>query len=837
MVRTRIKWAWLVAITVIIFACVLARPAYAEEVKVDNGIPVVYLTIDESKGTIDAMNKSEDHSVKCYGTVSIDVPDGFHYTDMPEALCEDLPEIAMEMRGRGNTTWGAAKKPYKIKLDEERDIFGLGANKHWVLIANAYDKTLMKDRITAWLGDEIGMEFTPRGEPVDLVMRNTDGTFSKYLGSYYFSENVRVDQNRIEIDKIGKKDTDPDSLEITGGYLIQNSAQIDAKSPNVFTTNRNEGWANHTPSFDPADGGYENEAQKKYIRDFVQKFEDALFSGDFEGEKGTSYRDLMDIEAAANYWLVNTFCDNGDGYSTGSTYIYKRRDTEVDGVRKIGKLSYGPLWDFDFAWYYEMESDNLYLRNDWVRAMMTDIGDDGFVDTVQRNWYKFRKAIKKLYVDGGMIDRYYEEVKASQAQDYITNPYGKNDEATGGDAYEGYDIDPEPTEYVYKDEVEKLKDWIKRRLESMDQYIYKLDGLVHTVNYYVDGVHVKRAVCEDGHFVEQFTDVPDKEGYTFVGWTTEDGKMADLDSDLFSDIDLYAKYVQDSKVSHVKELYFLLDKDYIDFTDEVAEGMYPVKYTVYPAGAVDKRVIFTSSDEDIATVDRTGIVKFKKPGTVTITGTLKYNKTVSKSMVLTALEGPVKEAKKLTLAKSTMNMKKGEHAQIRFKIAPEDSAFDFFEFKSNHEDIASVDEAGVVTAKKGGTVTITVTGNLTSETSQSRYITAKCKVVIPREKNTVKVTAKKIKVKSKTLSKKKVKLARKKVVKIKGAKGKLTYKLKSVTKKKFKKYFSLNKKTGKLTIKKGLKKGTYKLKIRVTDSGGLSYKKAVKTVKVRVKVR
>ena len=220
----------------------------------DNGLPVVYLTIDESRGTIEAMNKSSDHSVYCYGTIRIDVPEGFHYSDMKDTACESLPEMDMEIRGRGNTTWSYAKKPYKIKLlgDEGADVLGLGSNKHWVLIANALDKTLMKDRISAWLGDEIGMEFTPRGEPVDLVMKNKEGTFYKYLGSYYLSENVRVDTNRVEIDELKKKITDPDSIEITGGYLIQNSAQEDPISPNVWKTDSGQGWANHTPNFDPA---------------------------------------------------------------------------------------------------------------------------------------------------------------------------------------------------------------------------------------------------------------------------------------------------------------------------------------------------------------------------------------------------------------------------------------------------------------------------------------------------------------------------------------------------------------------------------------------------------
>ncbi len=56
-------------------------------------------------------------------------------------------------------------------------------------------------------------------------------------------------------------------------------------------------------------------------------------------------------------------------------------------------------------------------------------------------------------------------------------------------------------------------------------------------------------------------------------------------------------------------------------------------------------------------------------------------------------------------------------------------------------------------------------------------------------------------------------------------------------KKKYKKYFSVNKKTGKIKVKKGLKKGTYKLKIAVTASGNNSYKSKTDKVTVKIQVR
>ncbi len=56
--------------------CILADE---EETELpDNGIPVVYIDIDETQVPIADMIASTNHSVYCYGTVRIEVPEGFH---------------------------------------------------------------------------------------------------------------------------------------------------------------------------------------------------------------------------------------------------------------------------------------------------------------------------------------------------------------------------------------------------------------------------------------------------------------------------------------------------------------------------------------------------------------------------------------------------------------------------------------------------------------------------------------------------------------------------------------------------------------------------------------
>ena len=86
---------------------------------------------------------------------------------------------------------------------------------------------------------------------------------------------------------------------------------------------------------------------------------------------------------------------------------------------------------------------------------------------------------------------------------------------------------------------------------------------------------------------------------------------------------------------------------------------------------------------------------------------------------------------------------------------------------------------------------------------------------------------------TKKLKKKAQTVKRAKAVTVKGPCGKVRYALAGVSKAKFKKYFKVNAKAGKITVKKG----KYTVKIKVSASGNGNYLRAAKTVKVTMKVR
>lgn len=103
--------------------------------------------------------------------------------------------------------------------------------------------------------------------------------------------------------------------------------------------------------------------------------------------------------------------------------------------------------------------------------------------------------------------------------------------------------------------------------------------------------------------------------------------------------------------------------------------------------------------------------------------------------------------------------------------------------------------------------------------------------------NTLTAKGKKVKVKMSKLRKKAQKIARNKAVKVSEPKGTISYRKVSVSKKKFKKRFKVDAETGKITVKKNTKRGTYKVKVKVTAAGDANHKAASRTVTVKVRVR
>ncbi|MBQ6654181.1 MAG: CotH kinase family protein [Erysipelotrichaceae bacterium] len=690
--------------------------------EIDNGLPVVYLNIDEARGTIEAMNTSPDHSVFCYGTISIEVPEGFRHCDFPETELKSLEDISMSIRGRGNSSWEqSTKKPYKIKLDSSEDVLGLGKNKHWVLVANDFDDTLMKDRITAWIGDQMGFAFTPRGVPVDVIMTGQDFG-ACYLGSYYLSENVRVDTNRLEIAELKKGDTDPEV--ITGGYLLQNALQVRVGSPDRFYTNRGVDWATHTPSFDaeadaltasPDEGeevfagrelgdGYQNSAQQQYIQQYIRHVEDVLF------DSTTAYRDLIDVESSAKYWLVNEISKNNDAYATGSTYIYKDRDS-ADGV---SKLYWGPLWDFDFAWTRNIGYSGFEAGHKWIKPMFYDRSEGGFVEALHKYWPIMKKALEEIIVPGGLMDQYYQETLAS--------------------ARKNHDVLRPDSEFTFTQEVEKLREWIRNRIIWVDENFSMLDHMVNRVTFMVNGEVYAYDFLEESDFLSGNEPYPEIPGYTFMGWLDEEGNVIDTDLRISKDITVTARYVADDEISHGTAIAWSRASDIT--RNSAFFKSYQIPYVVLPQDAQDNRVIWTSSDENIATVDENGLVRYTGTGEVVLTGKLKYGEPCSFRLTIVEMDSQLSSVEAVRPERDILTMTAGQQLPLVVVTEPENAKIYGYEYISADPQVAQVGEYGVVTALEPGVTQVTVRVACRNSEEEEYTLETQSTVIVRNEEET-----------------------------------------------------------------------------------------------------
>lgn len=129
-----------------------------------------------------------------------------------------------------------------------------------------------------------------------------------------------------------------------------------------------------------------------------------------------------------------------------------------------------------------------------------------------------------------------------------------------------------------------------------------------------------------------------------------------------------------------------------------------------PAQA-DDNVKWSTSDKSIATVSQKGVVKFCKAGQVTITAKCcNFDKQDSVVFVVKEVlsQNIVLDSNDMSLQEGAFVLRQGETGKLVAMLDDDATVFDVT-FESSDDDVAQIGADGVITAKKGGRVTITAT--------------------------------------------------------------------------------------------------------------------------------
>ena len=109
-----------------------------------------------------------------------------------------LDFLDVQVKGRGNSTWGGPKRPLQIKFKKKVDLLGLGKRKKYILLANVVDHSSVRNALMFHMTEMIDEKYRMRGEFVELFVDDD------YQGLYYLTTKVEIGKNSVDIrDKYG----------------------------------------------------------------------------------------------------------------------------------------------------------------------------------------------------------------------------------------------------------------------------------------------------------------------------------------------------------------------------------------------------------------------------------------------------------------------------------------------------------------------------------------------------------------------------------------------------------------------------------------------------------
>lgn len=380
---------------------------------------------------------------------------------------------------RGNQSSGYAQKPYSIEtrdsLGENNNVslFGLPKENDWNLVNNLKDKTCINHALGYQLSRQMNF-WAAHTQHCEVVVNG------EAKGIYVFMESLKVDDNRVDIAKLKPEEVmQPD---LSGGYIFK----VDYYSKDLSDSweawyhpwdgSKDVHYVYHTP--EPEDIVAE---QKAYIQDWVEEFEQVLYSSDYKNPT-TGYRAYIDVPSFINYLLINEVAMNGDAYKK-SCHFHK--DKNRNNERAL--LNAGPVWDMDWAFrdfpnanrptfkrtglmYAQTETIAVSPNpNTWMAQLMRD---EQFANEVRTTYEYYRGSVFSLenvmqYIDSittnlsPALDQHYEVWYdgATNAQDlylgevdslkkFITNRLVYLDESLPGTVIDWADFLPSPVTYA-----------------------------------------------------------------------------------------------------------------------------------------------------------------------------------------------------------------------------------------------------------------------------------------------------------------------------------------------------------------------------------------------------
>ena len=361
-----------------------------------------------------------------------------------------MDEQEVKIKVRGNSSAEVAKKSYTIKFEEKTDVMDMGKAKKWALLANPFDKSLLRVGLAFDYAEALGLPFVSKFRYCKLWLND------EYRGIYIVMETIDEGKNRIDIDL----DNGDAIFECDLNRTEEDVSYITAYPDIRMQINEPEET--------------KNREQEKF-EDFLYDVYEAIASGDH-----TVYEEIIDIDSFVNYYIFAEVVKDIDFGEFSTRYFI--RD---------GKLYAGPPWDMDLSMgnvsqsvtepkYYRYNNtygqgnssndstQGLWVLGNYYALLLQDMY---FWDLVCARWQEVLPITQNLYAANDLGDSLMDRYLAAYEDDFLTN-YGPDGAGWPIEYQEGMYAN-QTVAGDYDGDVEELRTWLTKRVEWLDTQFSK----------------------------------------------------------------------------------------------------------------------------------------------------------------------------------------------------------------------------------------------------------------------------------------------------------------------------------------------------------------------------
>ena len=336
---------------------------------------------------------------------------------------------------RGSTTGARTKASYSL---ETRDIFsedldvallGMPADSDWVLYGPLdFDRALIRNSFAYALSNQIGL-YAVRTQFVEIFV-NLDASrierSNDYYGVYVFMEKIKRGPHRVNVEPLPL--TAREEPEISGGYILKR----DRAGPNDVGLGDNLQHVYPREEDIPAH-------QATWLKRYLAQLNRSI------GSPGKGYTRFFDVDSTVDFHLLREFIKSQDAFIV-STYFYKPRGKPIH---------WGPVWDFDRTLGSLGADGSIVNPEGWSLVRLANwwghfFNDPAFVARYKQRWEELRTREFSLQRMNALIDSLTAQITEAQVRNF--------------DRWTGL-INPEGG---WEAEIQKIKNWIKKRVAWMD---------------------------------------------------------------------------------------------------------------------------------------------------------------------------------------------------------------------------------------------------------------------------------------------------------------------------------------------------------------------------------